>query len=153
MACILKVNLYLLLECIVREPLAAQRHGFGMVLLHLRCLFEYWLCLANEYGEILQRTAVLCFPLPFFSSFPALSELQASGKGAVYGIIGGGWGALVCLSWLCLSWIPSGEIAFGQQTSSTKDKTGEVIFFFLTMQHLLLLKQRLQMYTAVPVAP
>lgn len=90
MACILKVNLYLLLECIVREPLAVQRHGFGMVLLHLRCLFEYWLCLANEYGEILQRTAVLCFPLPFFSSFPALSELQASGKGAVYGIIGGG---------------------------------------------------------------
>lgn len=40
MACILKVNLYLLLECIVREPLAAQRHGFGVVLLDLRCLFE-----------------------------------------------------------------------------------------------------------------
>jgi len=79
MACILKVNLYLLLECIVGEPLAAQRHGFGMVLLHLRCLFEYWLCLAREYGEILQCTAVLCFPLPFFSSFPALSELRAVG--------------------------------------------------------------------------
>lgn len=92
MACILKVNLYLLLECIVREPLAAQRHGFGMVLLHLPCLSEYWLCLANEYGEILQRTAVLCFPLPFFSSFPALSELQASGKGSVYRIMGGGGG-------------------------------------------------------------
>lgn len=89
MACILKVNLYLLLECIVRELLAAQRHGFGMVLLHLRCLFEYWLCLANEYGEILQRTAVLCFPLPFFSSFPLSlhcqnCELSASGKGTVY---------------------------------------------------------------------
>lgn len=98
MACILKVNLYLLIDCIVREPLAAQRHGFGMVLLHLRCLFEYWLCLANEYGEILQRAAVLCFPLPFFLSFPALSELRASGKRSVYRIMGGGRGALVCLS-------------------------------------------------------
>lgn len=66
MACILKVNLYLLLECVVGEPLAAQRRGFGTVLLHLRCLFEHWLCLANEYGEILQCTAVLGFPLPFF---------------------------------------------------------------------------------------
>lgn len=75
MACILKVNLYLLLECIVRESLAAQRRGFGVILMHLRCLFESWLCLANEYGEILQRTAVLCFPLPFFLFFPALSEL------------------------------------------------------------------------------
>lgn len=129
MACILKVNLYLLLECIVREPLAAQRHGFGMVLLHLRCLFEYWLCLANEYGEILHRTAVLCFPLPFFLSFPALSELRASGKRSVYRIMGGGRGALVCLSWLFLRSIPSGAIAFGQQTSSTKDKPGNLFSF------------------------
>lgn len=129
MACILKVNLYLLLECIVREPLAAQRHGFGVVLLDLRCLFEYGFCLANEYGAILQRKAVLCFPLPFFLFSPALSELWASGKRSVYRIMGGGRGALVCLSWLCLRWIPSAAIAFGQQTSSTKGKTGNLFSF------------------------
>lgn len=71
MACILKVNLYLLLECIVREPLAAQRRGFGIVLMHLRCLFESWLCLANEYGEILQRRAVL-LPSAILSLFPCI---------------------------------------------------------------------------------
>jgi len=91
MACILKVNLYLLLERIVREPLAAQRHGFRVLLLHSRCLFLFSLntsCARRTDTDSAPHSCAL-LPSAILLLSPHCQRGQREGAGSCAPSVGG----------------------------------------------------------------